>query len=530
MLHTRMARRGMVTAPHHLAAQSGAAILREGGNAVEAMVAMAATIAVVYPHMNSIGGDGFWLIHEPGQKPVGIEACGGAAALATPEWYRNQGFSAIPERGGPAALTVAGAVAGWRHALGLAAPWGQMLPLQRLLEDAVHYARDGVPVSRSHAHVGIEKRAQLLGRAPFEAVFAHHGEWPETGQTLRQPALAETLNHLGNRGLGTFYDGELAGKIAADLESAGSPLRASDLAGFRARLVEPIQTRAGGATVFNMPPPTQGLASLLILALYDRMVAREADSFDYVHRLVEATKRAFTARDTIVTDPAYAKRTPQSALTEDALAARAALIDPARAAPWPLPADDMGDTVWMGAIDGEGRAVSYIQSIFWEFGSGVVLPETGITWQNRGIVLGLDEASRHPVRAGRKPFHTLNPALALFDDGRVLSYGTMGGEGQPQTQAVMFTRYAHHGLDLQAAITAPRWLLGRTWGSATTSLKVEAAWPQDLVARLRAAGHAVEIIPAFAETVGHAGAVLRHPDGTLEGATDPRSDGAVAGF
>ena len=197
-----------------------------------------------------------------------------------------------------------------------------------------------------------------------------------------------------------------------------------------------------------------------------------------------------------------------------------------RALPWPQP-PQWGDTCWFGAADARGQVVSCIQSTYFEFGSGVVLPDTGITWQNRGSSFRLVAAGWNALKPGRKPFHTLNPALARFDDGRVMAYGTMGGEGQPQTQGAVFARYAR-GVDLQDAISAPRWLLGRTWGEETTSLKLEDGFAPDVYDGLAAAGHQVERVGAPTATMGHAGAVVRHADGRLDGATDPRSDGGVA--
>ncbi|MDP3365758.1 MAG: gamma-glutamyltransferase, partial [Pseudomonas sp.] len=282
-------------------------------------------------------------------------------------------------------------------------------------------------------------------------------------------------------------------------------------------------------TLYNMPPPTQGLASLLILGVFERLKVAEAEGFAHVHGLVESTKQAFMIRDRVVTDPRRVPADPQGFLAPENLDALAAAVDPDSALEWPRPTSP-GDTIWMGCIDSEGRAVSFIQSVYWEFGSGMVLPSSGVAWQNRGISFSLDPAALQALEPGRKPFHTLNPALALFDDGRVLSYGTMGGEGQPQTQAALFSRY-RLGSDLQAAITAPRWLLGRTWGDVSTSLKLENRFPAELVEQLRAAGHVIEVLDeAFSDTMGHAGALLRHPSGVLEGAADPRSDGSVCGL
>lgn len=527
MLHTLRATGGMFVAPHHLAAQAGRDVLRDGGNAVEAMVAAAAAIAVVYPHMNAIGGDGFWLIHVPGLEPVAIDACGAAAALATRDWYA--GDAAIPARGPKAALTVAGTVSGWDRALSLASGWGRALPLERLLADAVRHARDGVAVSQSQHRLTAQKLAELKNLPGFADAFLDGGAAPAVGALLRQPALAATLAHLGDHGLDDFYRGALARRIAEGLERIGSPLRAADLAAYEARTVAPLSLALRGCRVYNLPPPTQGLASLMILGLFDRLGVARADGFEHLHGLVEATKQAFLVRDRAVTDPARAPRDAAAFLAAADLDRRAAGIDPRRALPWPQPGAP-GDTVWMGAIDREGRAVSFIQSVYWEFGAGVVLADAGITWQNRGCSFSLDAAALNTLEPGRKPFHTLNPALARFDDGRVMVYGTMGGDGQPQTQAAVFTRYAHFGQPLQCAVSAPRWLLGRTWGDASASLKLENRFGASIVQALRDAGHTVEVLDeAFSDAMGHAGALVRHAGGMLEGAADPRSDGLVAG-
>jgi len=529
MRYTVCAKGAMITAPHHLAAQSGLAVMREGGNAVEAMIAAAAAIAVVYPHMNAIGGDGFWLIAEPGETPVGIDACGPAAGLADPAFYQAHGvIETIPARGGLAALTVAGTIAGWQAAHGLARQAGGRMPLNRLLADAIHHAREGIVITESMSELTKAKRAELEDVSGFAETFLVDGRAPEPGNVLRQPRLAETLAQLSRAGLRDFYDGDIARALAGDLEAAGSPVRLGDLEGFAAQQVAPISVALDAGTVYNMPPPTQGLASLLILAIYEKLRAEQAESFDHVHRIVEATKRAFLIRDAHVTDPRFAGSAPADFLSPERVAAEAEAIDTKRAAPWPAPEPGGNDTIWMGAVDAAGRAVSFIQSIYWEYGSGVVSPATGVLWQNRGISFSLNPDAANPLHPGRKPFHTLNPALARFNDGRVMTYGTKGGEGQPQTQAAIFSRYAMHGEPLQEALTAPRWLLGRTWGEESTSLKIEDGFGGDLLARLRDAGHDVEVMERFAQIMGHAGAIVRHPDGTLEGASDPRSDGAVA--
>ena len=339
--------------------------------------------------------------------------------------------------------------------------------------------------------------------------------------------LAFTLDQLASDGLHDFYRGDLSRSIASDLEKLGSPLRQNDLERHEALTVTPLTTEVQGHSLYNMPPPTQGLASLLLLAVFDRLNVETVDSFAYVHAIVEATKAAFTIRDRYVTDPAYMEVPAERFLDKLVIDELVSTIAMDKAAPWPQPAA-AGDTVWLGAVDAEGRAVSFIQSLYWEFGSGVVLPETGIVWQNRGISFSLDEGHHNHLRPQRRPFHTIQPALARLKDGRVMAYGTMGGEGQPQTQAVIFTRHVLFGQKLQEAVTAPRWLLGRTWGEETTSLKIESRMDPHVVDQLRQAGHQVELVGPYEEMMGHAGALVYHPDGLIEGASDPRSDGAVA--
>ncbi len=278
-----------------------------------------------------------------------------------------------------------------------------------------------------------------------------------------------------------------------------------------------------------MPPPTQGLASLAILGLFDRLGVAAAEGFDHVHGMVEAVKQAILLRTEHVTDPDYMREPPAALLSDARLDALAARIDRRQALPWPVDAAP-GDTVWLGAIDRAGRAVSFIHSIYWEFGSGTVLRDTGIQWQNRGSSFALDPGAPQELRPRRLPFHTNNPALALLADGRVMVYGTMGGEGQPQTQGAVFSRYAMFGQELQAAVTAPRWLLGRTWGDVETELRLESRFDPAVIAALRDAGHKVRVIGPFDALMGHAGAIVLRPDGVLEGAVDPRGDGVVAAY
>ncbi|MGQ1884920.1 gamma-glutamyltransferase family protein [Serratia marcescens] len=528
MINSNTAPQGMAVTPHHLASESALAVLREGGNAIEAMVAAAATIAVVYPHMNGIGGDGFWLIVPPQGEPLTIDASGAAGSLATPALYAGE--SRIPQRGPKAALTVAGTVGGWQEALAYSAELGETpLPLSRLLADAIRYAADGIPVTASQEAATRSKRHELEEFAPFARIYLPQGKIPLAGQRFCQPQLADTLIALSEDGLDSFYRGPLAESMAADMAMLGMPLTAQDLASYRPCRRPPLRLEHQKGEIFNLAPPTQGLVSLAILGLTDRLPLVGQSEGAVVHAVVEATKLAFDLRDRFITDPRHMTQDPQALLAADHLDRLAGRIDGQKAADWGQ-GKGPGDTVWMGVMDSSGLAVSFIQSIYHEFGSGVVLPNSGVLWQNRGASFSLDADHLLALAPGKQPFHTLNPAAARLYDGRTLIYGSMGGDGQPQTQAALFVRHVVQGLPLQQAISAPRWLLGRTWGESSDSLKLEGRFNAATLDYLRQRGHAVEQLPAFSETVGHAGAIVRHTNGMFEGAFDPRSNGSAAGF
>ena len=525
--------RGIAVAPHSLAAESAVAVMREGGNAIEAMIAAAATIAVVYPHMNSIGGDGFWVINGPGGRPGGIDASGRSARAATRAWYRSHGIQdTIPPRGGLAALTVAGTVSGWGAAHALSRDHlGGRLPLSRLLEDAIYLAGHGIPVTQSQANCTRAKQEELSEWAEFARTFLPDGQVPAPGDLFFQPRLAETLSTLAREGTDCFYRGRLATGMAVELAHAGSPLTLEDLQAHRAKLVDPLSLTCGSSRLLNMVPPSQGLVSLLILGIMDRVHGWNDDpeGADFIHAQVEATKLAFSVRDRYLTDPDFMTLTATELLAPGRIDALAARLDTERAAPWGKTSRP-GDTIWMGAIDSNGVAVSFIQSIYHEFGSGIILPSSGVNWQNRGCSFSLDPGHVNTLEPAKKPFHTLNPAMALQDDGALMVYGTMGGDGQPQTQATIYNRVARFGDDPQRAIERPRWLLGRTWGRASDSLKLESRFDASTIAALRALGHDVETIGAWDEAVGHAGMLIRQANGVMVGGYDPRSNGAVASF
>jgi gamma-glutamyltranspeptidase/glutathione hydrolase len=426
-------------------------------------------------------------------------------------------------------VTVAGAIGGWQTALELSRSLGGRMPLKDLLTNAIGHCDAGYAISDSELRTW-PQQVEAAKLAPgFSEFFWPGGEQPKAGARRKPEALGATFKHLADAGLDDFYRGDVGREIGADLAAMDAPVTRQDMAAFKARLVQPLAIQLPGLAVYNFPPPTQGLASLLILGIFEKLGIERAEGFDHHHGLVEATKRAFAIRDRYVTDPAHLQIDPASLLSDTLFAREAAAIDRKRAASWPFKTGD-GDTVWMGAIDASGMAVSYIQSIYWEYGSGCILPRTGVNWQNRGVSFSLDKRALNPLAPGRKPFHTLNPAFARFADGRIVSYGAMGGDGQPQFQAQILTRY-RFGQNPAAAVDAPRWLFGRSWGAGSLSLKLESRFDPMLLARLAAAGHPVEeYSEAYSDQFGHAGMLVKHPKGHVEATHDPRSDGDARGL
>lgn len=509
------------TAPHYAASQAGQNILQQGGTAIEAMVAAAASISVVYPHMNSLGGDGFWLISEPGKEPIGIDASGTAVQKADLDFYSGQKH--IETRGPRACLNMAGAVSGWKRALDISHSWQPALELEQLLSPAIGQAEWGIEVTQSLQNAS-EKTFDDLHRLDNFEQFLIKGKSLRKGKILKLPKIAQTLKTLVNNGLDDFYQGDIAKMLAEDLASVGSPIQLSDFTQYQAKQVKPLSVNISTGKLYNLPAPTQGIASLLILALFDLVQHQANTEAEFIHLLVECSKQAFTVRDSVLTDASRLAIPLDHYLQEEQLNLLAKKVSLNKVLPWPHIAKP-GDTVWMGACDQEGRMVSYIQSIYWEFGSGVVSPQTGIVWNNRGTSFSLQPDHLQQLKPGLKPFHTLNPAFAELKDGRRLSYGTMGGEGQPQTQAAVFSRYVYRQQALPKAIAESRWLLGRTWGDNSHNLKIEEDITQDVVRELVAKGHEVATVGACNELMGHAGAIVLRPDNSVASATDPRSDG-----
>jgi gamma-glutamyltranspeptidase len=500
--------RGMVASPHLLASQSGIAALRGGGNALDAAVAAAATIAVVYPHMTGIGGDNVWLSWDARAGRLrALCGAGRSAAAASIEWYAARGVrDAIPARGGLAALTVPGAVDGWwqahRHS---ATAMGSPLDWHDLLADAIIYAAEGFSASAGQRRPP-PREPDLFG--PSASGEIRRDLWP-----LYHPdALAR---------------GPLVQANAAD---AGSPLSVGDFAAHRSEWMDPLMLPWNGGVAASFPPPTQGMSALALLGLAEGFDLAALEEADYIHVLVEAIKLAFADRDRHLTDPAAMTVTPRELLAPERLARlrgriarRRAMMPDAAAAPG-------GDTIAIVTADADGNAVSLIQSLYYTFGSGLVAGDTGIVLQNRGAFFSLDPRHVNALAPRKHTMHTLVPSMYLEGGRPRMVYGTMGGEGQPQTQAALLTRRLQRGLGTQACVEAPRWLYGRTWGVATRALSLEGRYPPSLAEDLAARGHDVKMGEAWDDLFGHAHAIWLDERDGLCGGSDPRADGGALGY
>jgi oxamate amidohydrolase len=534
---------GMVATSHVLASASGLRALQAGGSAVDAVIAANAVLCVAYPHMAGLGGDGFWLIGRRGQASIeALDASGPSAALATRDFYAEAGATdSIPSRGPLAALTVPGAVDGWReaHERYGRLPWGD------LFADAQRYASGGVPVGRSLADWLADDVEDLSAQPTAAEIFLPEGRAARQGERLVQADLARSLKEIAQHGARDgFYTGRIAEQIDSTLSAEGSPLRASDLESYRARWVEPISIDYRGHTVVEFPPSTQGFTPLQILGMLDGddVAAWGDGTVEYLHHLAELVKLAFADRNAWLTDPAFLDIPLDRLLSHDYLAERRGLVrsdramemeavDPGVASARRGASSAGGDTCAFSAVDADGLVVSAIQSIYHDFGSTVVAGNTGILMQNRGSFFSLDAEHPNRLEPGKRTFHTLIPGMLLRDGEPVLAFGTMGGEGQPQTHVALLTRLIDFGYDVQQAIESPRWLMGRTWGAASQDLWLEGRIGDEVVRELTRRGQPVMMLEDWNDNMGHAQAIRLDPDHPfLEGGADPRGDGAALGY
>ncbi len=525
----------MVASPHLLASQSGVAALRAGGNALDAAIAAAATIAVVYPHMNGLGGDNFWLIHDAGRGALrALCGAGRSAQAASIEWYAARGVrDAIPVRGGLAALTVPGAVDGWweahRYSRGT---MGSPLAWRDLLADAIAYAREGFAASDGQ-RTPPPREPDLFGDGASAEI--RQDLWPLYHPAalargpLVQADLGRTLEAIAAGGRDVFYVGDVARRIAAAASAAGSPLSPEDFAAHRSEWMEPLTLPYGRGVAASFPPPTQGMTALAMLAMSEAFDVTSLPERDYVHVLVEAAKLAFADRDRHLTDPAFMKVAPAELLAPERLRRLAGRISLAGALAPQSAAAAAGDTIAIVSADRAGNAVSLIQSLYFTWGSGLVAGDTGVVLQNRGSFFSLDSSAANALAPAKRTMHTLVPSMYLEDGRARFVYGTMGGEGQPQTQAAIVTRRFHRGLGPQAAVEAPRWLYGRTWGAPSRALNLEGRYPAELARDLSARGHEIKVGGEWDDLFGHAQCIWLGSEG-LVGGSDPRADGGAVGW
>lgn len=533
---------GIITTPHYLASEAGLAILKEGGNAVNAAIAAASTLAVIYPQMNTIGGDNFWLIYNEKTKEVkALNASGRSGEKANIAFYKNQGFEKIPARGYLAANTVPGVVSGWDAAYQYARSYmnGKKIPWKKLFDDAISYAKNGFPVSVSLQHwseINIDNQdTEFRNLQRFEEFRKNYlkkdGRPYQVGEIMKLPDLANSIQLIAKNGAKEFYQGALAKKMTKYLAANGGILTENDFANHRADWVTPLSVNYRNYKAYNLPPNTQGLASLEILNILNHFDLKKLGegSADYYHLLIEATKEAFIDRDTYLSDPAFVKIPTDYLLSPEHGHTQAKRIKMDQASFNPHLMDPKGDTIWLGVVDKQGNAVSLIQSIYHDFGSAIIPKDTGILLQNRGSFFSLDPKHVNCLEPKKRTFHTLNAAMLLKDNKPFLVYGTMGGEGQPQTQTAIVTRIVDFGMYPQEAVSAPRWLYGRTWGASSNSLKIEGRIENEVISELKQRGHIVEVVDRYTDIMGHAGAILiDHKNHLKYGATDPRSDGMVA--
>ncbi|VVD65441.1 Putative gamma-glutamyltransferase YwrD [Pandoraea morbifera] len=521
--------RGMVTSPHELASEAGLEVLRAGGNAIEAAIAIGAVLSVTYPHFTGLGGDAFMVISDSDGNVRTLSGIGQAPA-ALPVGLSSG--TPIPVRGPGATLTTAATVAVWDKAFALSRDqWGGRQAWSSLFARATEYAANGFPVTPSQHFWQTFRANDIAGWEGFSSVFMPNGRVPQAGERFHQPALARSLDSIATHGGREFYEGDLAGRIAAGLKKVGSPLRASDLANAVAREEVPLRVAYRDGELLGLRPPTQGVTTLEIMGILDRfdLKSMPEGSADYYHVLVEAVKLAFIDRNRYVADPDFGDVPVDRLLSSPTLDAHARSIHMNRAMPWPH-VYRTGDTVYIGAADGQGNCVSMLQTVYFDWGSGVVLGDTGVLWHNRGAAFSVDPKSPNALQPGKRPFHTLNPGMYLKQGRPQLLYGTQGADGQPQTLAAVLTRLIDYGMDPLTALRRPRFLLGRTFSDSRDSLKLEQDAGDEVFAALAARGHEISPLPPQSQLAGHPGAIRLGPHGQMTGAHDPRSDGRALGL
>lgn len=516
-----LARRGMICTSQPLATAAGLRMLQAGGNAVDAALAAAAVLNVVEPHMTGIGGDAFALVYWRATGAIaGLNASGRSPAAMDLPYLREKGYEQMPQSGIDA-VTVPGALDGW---IMLLERFGSR-DLAEILAPAIEYAEEGFPVSEIIANQWAEHVEKLRSDTWAAATFLIDGRAPAHGEVFTNRNLARTLRLLAEGGRKAFYEGEIAEKIAAAAAASGGVLTASDLAEHRGRWVVPLHTRYKGYDVYELPPNSQGLAVLQMLNILEAFDLRAwgHNSADYLHYLVEAKRLAFADRDLYLGDPEFSDIPIDRLLSKSYAAERRRLIDPRRARPSGRHPDaEESDTVYLAVVDAYGNAVSFINSLFGPFGSGIVAGDTGICLQNRGSAFVFDERSPNCVAPCKRPLHTIIPAMVMRDGKPYFIFGVMGGDNQPQAQVQVLLNLVEFGMTVQEAGEAPRFR--HTGGELGLESGVGSRVRRELALR----GHKpVMLLDGFG---GYQGIFVDPCSGVLAGGSDPRKDGCAMGW
>ena len=514
--------RGAVACEHPSAALAGLRVLDEGGTAADACVAMAAAMAVVGPMATGLGGDAFLLFYEAGTgRVLGANGSGAAPMAATIEKLRGAGFDEMPERGGPP-ITVPGAVRLWEDA---ANTLGN-LPLARLLEPAYELAENGFPVSEVFARYWEVGEDLLRKNEAAARTLLVDGRAPRPGEVFTQPDIAGTFAAVAEGGADAFYNGRVARSMAQAAQEAGGYLAEDDLDAHETLWVEPISTDYRGVTVYEIPPPGQGIAALEMLNILEGFDLATLDPLgaDRVHLEVEAKKLAYGDLYREIGDPEFWRHAeiPTGRLISKEYADYLREKISADRAADPNPEPDLGeDTTYLCAVDAEGNGCSFINSLYMGFGSGVVAPGTGVCLQNRGLSFRLDPNHPNGLAPGKRPMHTIIPGLATREGALWAVFGNMGGPMQPQGHAQVLSNLIDHGMSAQEAVEHPRHL------HLEDTLFVEGRLPEREVERLGEKGHVVEVGEDYMVPVGGAQVIRMHEDGVRACGSDPRKDGCA---
>ena len=510
--------RNVVSTSQPLAAQAGLRMLIAGGNAVDAALGAAITLTVVEPISNGIGSDAFAIIWD-GKQLHGLNASGRSPAAWTPEYFKGQ--KAVPVRGWNS-VSVPGCISAWVE---LSKKFGK-LPFEKLFEPAIEYAANGFPVSPFVAERWNPQVPELRGQPGFADAFLPGGRSPRAGEIFRFPDQARTLEKIAATKGEAFYRGELAEKIEAHAGANGGAMKRADLAAHTNDWVGTISQDYRGLTVHEIPPNGQGIVCLMALGILSNFDVADhpVDSADSVHLQIEAVKLAFADAYRFVGDARAMQVSPEQLLDPDYLASRARLIDMKRAQDFGAGSPPKGGTVYLTAADASGMMVSMIQSNFMGFGSGVVVPGTGVSLQNRGSGFVLSPGHPNQVAPGKRPFHTIIPGFVTRNGAPLMSFGLMGGSMQPQGHTQMMVRMADYGQGPQGAIDGPRFRVVQG-----LSVTFEEEWPEATVADLAARGHRVMKLPEDYNAFGCAQIAHRLEDGYLC-ASDARRDSLPVGF